>query len=73
MMTSDEVVRSLQLERVPQEGDYFSRSYTAKRTFGRRALATVVHYLITAEEFSAFHLLEADEIFSFHLVDAARA
>ena len=69
-MDSATLARHLKLEKLHHEGGFFRRTYTAPHSAGERPRATMIQYLVTPEEFSAFHLLQADEIFGFHAGDA---
>lgn len=70
MNTPEDLIRDLGLEPRAEEGGYFRETYRSEREFdpgspypGRRSWATAIHYLLTADTFSAMHRLPGDEIF----------
>lgn len=64
MITVDEIIQILNLQRHPTEGGYFLETYRSKN-------ATAIYYMITdeADSFSEMHQLSRDEIFHFYLGD----
>lgn len=73
-MTAAEMIDLLGLEPLPVEGGWFRRIHTSPLPHGNggRGLASVIHYLVTAEGFSAMHRLPPEEVFHFydgHAVD----
>ena len=62
-MNAHDVIALLRLEPLPVEGGYFKELY--------RDLCTTIYYLITPDNFSAFHKLTNDEIYHFYLGDPA--
>jgi uncharacterized protein len=79
-MTAAEVIERLGLQPHP-EGGFFRETYRAGESIpadalpdrygASRAFGTAIHFLLTAENFSAFHRVQSDEIFHFHLGDPA--
>jgi predicted cupin superfamily sugar epimerase len=77
MLTADEVIRTLRLQPLPQEGGYYRETYRAADILPAAALppryqrdkaaATAIYYLLTPETFSALHRLPTDEVFHFYL------
>ena len=75
MVTSSDWIRALGLIPHPEGGFYreFHRSEhvlgkeSLPRGFtGDRELGSVIHYMLTGNDFSAFHRLRSDEIWHFH-------
>ena len=68
-------INRLQLKRHP-EGGYFRETYRAAETIEakslperfkeNRAFATAIYFLLTADEFSAFHCMKSDETWHFY-------
>jgi len=80
--TADDIIRELDLERLPGEGGFFRRTWTSPRTTRRgggredgrsesRACGSAIYYLLTPgiDGFSAFHRLGVDEIYHFYRGD----
>jgi len=68
-LTAEEVASRLDL-RPHREGGFFREVYRSSLTVetqkGRRSLATVILYLLTAESPSRFHRLRFDEVWFYH-------
>lgn len=59
-------IDELELERHP-EGGWFRRVYTSEQTVdGIRPVMSSIHYLLEADDFSAFHRLKLDEQWHFY-------
>ena len=63
-------IEKLELQLHP-EGAYFKETYRSKENLinknGKlRSAATCIYFLITSDNFSAFHKIESDEIWYFH-------
>ncbi|HTJ79819.1 MAG TPA: cupin domain-containing protein [Rariglobus sp.] len=70
-MTAAEIIASLQLEPLPNEGGFFRQTYvSAARLPGGRPLGTAIYFLITPDGFSALHRLHTGEIWHFYAGDA---
>ncbi|HVJ64040.1 MAG TPA: cupin domain-containing protein [Bdellovibrionota bacterium] len=73
-MKAQDVIELMQLEPLPGEGGYVRRTYESKQKVPYQnephPVVSAIYYLITADNFSAFHLLERDEIFHFYAGDA---
>lgn len=55
-------IKRLKLERHP-EGGYYRETYRSEATIdGQRNAATVIYYMLTGGDFSAFHRLRSDEM-----------
>ena len=55
------------LELTPHvEGGWFRQTYASEVAIGDRASATSIYFLLSADNFSAFHRLTADEMWYFH-------
>jgi predicted cupin superfamily sugar epimerase len=72
-MTADEIMEKLGLTPHP-EGGFYRETYRSRHIIeaggrGKRAAATAVLFLVTAESFSAMHRLASDEIYHFHAGD----
>lgn len=57
------LVADLQLAPLPGEGGFFRATW-------RNASASAILFLLTPDDFSAFHRLEQDEVWHFHAGDA---
>ena len=78
MNTAEKWIRELGLQRHP-EGGYFAETYRSAETIaaealpdrfdGRRALSTAIYFLLTEDDFSAFHRLKSDELWHFYAGD----
>jgi predicted cupin superfamily sugar epimerase len=64
------LIAQLELEPLPNEGGFFRRTWTSpvRATPGRSA-ASMITFLLTEPDFSAFHLLVTDELWFFHSGD----
>ena len=76
MITAEEVIRTLQLEKHPVEGGYFLETYRSKEIVtdklrGGRSYSTAIYYMLTNEPgtFSEMHRLTVDEVFHFYFGD----
>lgn len=65
-LSATEVIRLLELEPLPFEGGFFRRSYTCERAAEGRSLASAIYYLVTRDNFSAWHRVASDELFHFY-------
>lgn len=69
---AQKVIAALDLEPLLPEGGFFKRTYASPEKTGEnldRPLMTCIYYLITSEDFSAFHRLKSDEIYHFYAGD----
>jgi len=48
------------------EGGYYQRIYTSPVSHNDSPTATSIHYLLEAEDFSAWHRIQQDELWFFH-------
>lgn len=76
MITTEDIIRILNMQKLPTEGGYFSETYRSKETvtdeqWGKRSIGTAIYYMITNETdcFSEMHRLSGDEIYHFYLGD----
>lgn len=63
------IIDHLGLQSLDQEGGYFLRTYTSSQTTPgsrERPLMTCIYFLITQDNFSAFHKVKSDEIYHFY-------
>lgn len=75
MKTANYFIEKLELEKHP-EGGWFKQVYKSEeeidkehlpnRYSGKRAHSTSIYFLITQEEFSAFHRIKSDELWHFY-------
>ena len=75
MQTAEYWIEKLQLQKHP-EGGYFKEVYRADETIpkhsllerysGERNHSTSIYFLITGDEFSAFHRIKSDETWHFY-------
>lgn len=70
-LTIDQVIEKLELEPLEPEGGYFRRTYVSKKNLTNppRPAMTCIYYLITKDNFSAFHRIGSDEIYHFYAGD----
>ncbi len=76
MLTKQDLIEQLHLEKHP-EGGYYKETYRSKITlkkeslpseFGSvRSISTCIYFMLTSDEFSAFHKVNQDEIWHFYL------
>lgn len=74
-MTAQEIIKQLDLQKHP-EGGYFKEMYRSTETIPNRVLgntfvgdrnhATSIYFLLTTDNFSAFHKINQDEIWHFY-------
>lgn len=75
MLNLEEIVQQLDLQPHP-EGGYFKETYRSSGSIssndlgdqyeGQRNYSTCIYFLLTAENFSAFHRIKQDEIWHFY-------
>jgi len=75
MLTSQKIIQKLQLQPHP-EGGYFRETYRSKGEIetrslssdyqGRRNYSTGIYFLLTSDQFSAFHRIKQDEMWHFY-------
>lgn len=64
------VIARLGLSPLLNEGGYFRRTWSSPtRLPNGRAAGSAIYFLVTSDEFSAFHRLSTDEIWMFHAGD----
>ena len=83
---AEKIIKSLNLKKHP-EGGYFSETYRSNETLEKdlherfsckHSLYTSIYFLLSENDFSAFHVLKSDEIWHFykgttldiHIIDA---
>ena len=69
-----EVIEKLQLEPLDQEGGFYRRTYQTSQAIDlnkgfSQPLGTAIYFLLTPDDFSAFHWLDEDEVYHFYLGD----
>lgn len=74
--TKEYLIETLQLQPHP-EGGYFKETYRSETEIGSDSLSenyegsrntsTAIYFLLTSDQFSAFHKIEQDELWHFHL------
>lgn len=76
MITVEDIIRILNLQKHPTEGGYFIETFRSKETVsderrGRRSYSSAIYYLLTskADSFSEMHRLGSDEVYHFYLGD----
>ena len=75
MINADYWIEKLDLERHP-EGGYFKETYRSnevilkdalpERFNGKRVFSTCIYFLLTPQEYSAFHAIQQDEVWHFY-------
>lgn len=76
MLTAEEIIKVLELQKHPVEGGCFLETYKSYHTItgshlppgfgGDRPLATAIFYMLIPGTFSEMHRLKSDEIFHFY-------
>lgn len=61
----NEIVRLLDMQAHP-EGGWFKETYRSPNLQGDRSVATVIHFLLAADQVSAWHQVDADEAWFWH-------
>ena len=79
MITSQDIVKKLNLKPLPGEGGFYYETYRSETDVPSRLLgldgkdtrhvSTAIYYLVTPESFSALHRVKSDEIFHFYAGD----
>ena len=62
---AQELVRLLDLRPHP-EGGWYKETYRAPTVEGERAASTLIHFLLAADQVSAWHQVDADEAWFWH-------
>jgi len=66
----ERLIAKLDLRPLPREGGWFRQTWTAPPVAaGERPAGTAIYFLITPENFSAFHRLATDEVWHFYAGD----
>ncbi|MCF7734450.1 MAG: cupin domain-containing protein [Akkermansiaceae bacterium] len=66
----ERLIAKLDLRQLPREGGWFRQTWTATPAVaGDRSAGTAIYFLITPEDFSAFHRLATDEVWHFYAGD----
>jgi len=72
-MTAEDLIKTLQLAPLPQEGGFFRETHRSPTGVmlprGHRAFLTVIYYLITPKSFSRLHSVVQEESFHFYMGD----
>jgi predicted cupin superfamily sugar epimerase len=78
-MTASDLIAHLRMEKIPDEGAWFSLTYVSTDTIpanalparygGARPAGNAIYALITREDFSALHRLKTDETWHFYAGD----
>lgn len=78
MLTKEQLIEKLNLEKHP-EGGYFKETYRSEISIpssnlpsefdSERNVSTCIYFMLTTEEFSAFHKVNQDEAWHFYLGD----
>lgn len=69
---AQQIIEHLRLKPLDQEGGFFLRTYASSQTkaglqgLSERPLMTCIYFLITKDNFSAFHKVASDEIYHFY-------
>lgn len=65
-MSPQNIIDRFKMQKHP-EGGYYAVTYESEdRTFNDRAVSTAIYFLITEDDFSAFHRIDADELWHFY-------
>lgn len=68
-MKSADYIKCFDMQKHP-EGGYYAVNYEASDKVDGRHISTAIYFLITKDDFSAFHRIDADEIWHFYGGDA---
>lgn len=76
MLTKEQLIEKLDLQKHP-EGGYFKETYRSEISISEsslppdfnseRSVCTCIYFMLTSDEFSAFHKVNQDEIWHFYL------
>jgi predicted cupin superfamily sugar epimerase len=67
---AEKIIAQLGLVPLPAEGGFFRQTWLSRdRLADGRAVGSAIHFLITAEGFSALHQLKTDELWHFYTGD----
>ena len=67
---AEKIIAQLGLAPLPQEGGFFRQTWiSATRLPNGRAAGSAIWFLLTEDDFSAFHRLAAEEVWHFHAGD----
>ncbi|MBU5626233.1 cupin domain-containing protein [Oscillibacter sp. MSJ-2] len=69
MLNAEEIVKSLNLEPLEQEGGMYRVTYTCEKTVDGEPIGGAIYYFLTERSFSHFHKLTGDEVYHFYLGD----
>lgn len=74
MISVEEVIKILKLQKHPKEGGYFAETYRSSEIIfdekrGKRFFSTAIYYLLKPDTFSEMHCLAVDEVYHFYLGD----
>lgn len=80
LATAADIIKTLDLKPLPNEGGYFRQTYKSNdpgipaTEFGidsqtLRHFSTAIYYMVTPDSFSALHRIKSDEIFHFYAGD----
>jgi predicted cupin superfamily sugar epimerase len=79
MLTSEQMIRLLELKPLTPEGGYYRETYRSDETMppgalptryrGGRSVGAAIYFLLTPDTFSAMHRLSTDEVYHFYLGD----
>lgn len=79
IMLAQDLIQMFSLQPLPREGGFYRELYRSdeqiaqevlpERFGGSRPFGTHILYLLTNEQFSAFHRLKSDEVYSFYTGD----
>ncbi|NQZ57121.1 MAG: cupin domain-containing protein [Lentisphaeraceae bacterium] len=64
-MTAQHYIDTFNLNAHP-EGGYYQETYRADEVIGNRSVCTVIYFLLTQGQISAFHRLKSDEFWYYH-------
>jgi len=67
---AEKIIAQLGLAPLPKEGGFFRQTWiSATRLPNGRAAASAIWFLLTTDDFSAFHRISAEELWHFHAGD----
>ncbi|MGX7014234.1 cupin domain-containing protein [Vagococcus silagei] len=68
-LTMDEIIESLNLVPLVEEGGMVAETYLSEEMYGERHCGSAIYYFLTDKSFSHLHKLSADEVWHFYYGD----
>ena len=65
-MNKIDIINSLGLQPLPEEGGYYKEIYKANEKIDNRRICSTIYYLETSQSYSKMHVLDHDEVYYYH-------